>query len=264
MTPLAKRIISQQKLLPAARRPPFKNSDGFLSRLNDFHCFETTEIEPLRADLLNQLARMRQQNNHHEIQKLIFLPAPRTWLEREAFGFRFGYLLDEWEDQTGFDLYGAVDTGASMIGKIHKSDPFGIIPANEQSLRDFDPETGASYTAGHCGDVVSQIILINSPHIIGRRQRMPNWSLERKLTSKMGRGKFPLHAWTEIKLEVGKPIEIDDGEPHEAHLTGKRALHFCRAHVRIKQGRLEYVKSHWRGDPAIGIKQSRYKMAAAI
>jgi hypothetical protein len=96
--------------------------------------------------------------------------------------------------------------------------------------------------------------LINSPKVIGRRQFMPHKVLVKNFTG----GSFPLHAWTEIRLEVSKPPEIDDGGPHEARLTGRRALHFCRAHLRIRYGQLEYVSPHWRGDPSVGIKQSRY------
>lgn len=90
---------------------------------------------------------------------------------------------------------------------------------------------------------------------------MPHRGLERALIANQKLvGKFPLHAWTEIKLHVTPPKEAE-GE-HEAHLTGERALHFCRAHLRIRLGRLEVVKAHWRGNPAIGIKQSRYTVTA--
>jgi hypothetical protein len=98
------------------------------------------------------------------------------------------------------------------------------------------------------------LVMINSPRVIGRRQHPPHKVLQKGFAG----GHFPLHAWTEIKLEVTKPTLIDDGEPHQARLTGLRALHFCRAHVRIKNGKLEYVTAHWRGDASIGIKRSRY------
>ena len=147
--------------------------------------------------------------------------------------------------------------------------PLGIIPMagsgpaivatknqiqTEKILRDFGlPPMGALMAYAELA-----MILINSPHIIGRRQHMPHAGLERQLTRGLAGGKFPLHAWTEIKLQVAKPVEIDDGEPHEAHLTGRRALHFVRKHIRIRLGQLEYVSAHWRGDPSIGIKRSRY------
>jgi hypothetical protein len=71
-------------------------------------------------------------------------------------------------------------------------------------------------------------------------------------------GRFPLRAWTEIKLEVTPPKY--DGTEHEAMLTGGKALHFCRAHLRIRLGRVELVSAHWRGDPSLGLKRTRYSL----
>ncbi|GLK86659.1 hypothetical protein GCM10017653_47290 [Ancylobacter defluvii] len=103
------------------------------------------------------------------------------------------------------------------------------------------------------------LAFINTPRIIGRRQHMPHRSLERKLVAQRAVvGKFPLHAWTEIKLHVTPPEDLSDELSHEAHLTGERALHFCRAHLRIRLGKLEVVRGHWRGDAALGIRRSRY------
>lgn len=257
MTPLARQILDRQTL-PLKRRPRFFDEGKILPILSGFHTFDTTEIEPLRFEVSNQIARMRKATNHPEIERLVFLPAPRTWLEKFIFGKRYAYALVEWNDERGFDLFLAYSHYTRKLGSVLKSDPFGILPAYELTAADFDPESGNNYLASHLADAIGQLVLINSPHIIGRHQHMPSWSLERKLSARMVGGKFPLQAWTEIKLNVAKPVEIDDGEVHEAHLTGKRALHFCRAHVRIKNGRLEYVRSHWRGDPSIGIKQSRY------
>lgn len=106
--------------------------------------------------------------------------------------------------------------------------------------------------------IYAALAVINSPRIIGRLQHMPNRGLERRLTRSLGAGKFPLHAWTEITLHVTPPKDMMDDPSIEAHYTGQRALHFCRAHLRVRLGRLEIVRSHWRGDPALGIKQSRY------
>jgi hypothetical protein len=53
-----------------------------------------------------------------------------------------------------------------------------------------------------------------------------------------------------------------DGTVHEAHYTGEKCLHFCRSHLRVRNGRLEQVKAHWRGNPSLGIKQTRYKLVA--
>jgi hypothetical protein len=107
--------------------------------------------------------------------------------------------------------------------------------------------------------MAAALALINTPRIIGRRQHMPHQGMQRKIAAgKKMVGKFPLKAWTEIKLEVMPPV-IDGGQ-HEARLTGGKALHFCRAHLRIRMGHLERVSAHWRGDPSLGIKQTRYSV----
>ena len=106
----------------------------------------------------------------------------------------------------------------------------------------------------------AQLALINSPRFIGRRQHMPHEKIEReKLKTMKLIGKFPLRAWTEILLTVAPPT-IGGSEIHEAHLTGEKCLHFCRTHLRLRHGQLEYVEGHWRGNPALGMKRSRYRL----
>jgi len=106
----------------------------------------------------------------------------------------------------------------------------------------------------------AMLALINSPRFIGRRQHMPHERIEREKLKTMNLvGKFPLHAWTEILLTVAPPT-IGGSEVHEAHLTGEKCLHFCRTHLRVRYGQLEYVEGHWRGNPALGMKRSRYRL----
>jgi hypothetical protein len=110
-----------------------------------------------------------------------------------------------------------------------------------------------------CRRTMAAVALINTPRVIGRQQHMPHAGLQRALARSKGMvGKFPLRAWTEIKLEVRPPVHAEGF--HEARLSGTRALHFCRAHLRVRRGQIEYVTHHWRGDASIGIKRSRYAM----
>jgi len=217
---------------------------------------------------------MQRTNFERAFDTFGFLPAPNTWLEwkvpeapskRNRRAVLLKQAPEPMEDRAGvmreavgvslFEHQAAIGIGF-LIPKT------GDFCLEEEAMRNWlkvgrDPLQAASALMGITQTV---LVLINSPRIIGRRQYMPNVGLERELTRGFGRGKFPLHAWTEIKLEVAKPPEIDDGEPHEAHLTGRRALHFCRKHIRIRNGQLEYVSAHWRGDPALGIKRARYSV----
>jgi hypothetical protein len=103
---------------------------------------------------------------------------------------------------------------------------------------------------------------INTPRIIDRHQHMPHQRAERELLKGICvPAKFPLRAWTDIILKVGVPPDDKSASgDHEAHLTGEKCLHYCRSHLRVRFGYLEYVQGHWRGNPALGIKHSRYRM----
>lgn len=249
MTPLAASIVKQKILSPKARE---KNYEAVLPLMEDFHCFEITEIGPVIEDLTSKFMTdvPISEAMPSGLRETIFLPAPRTWIEWKEDGHRSAtYLVDKgngWADC--FCFY-------------HNTFVYKTRFDLEARRRWRDFSDGTSELENETWPAIP-LILINTPKIIGRRQHMPNRGLERRLTQGLKGGKFPLHAWTEITLNISKPMEIDDGEPHEAHLTGRRALHFCRKHIRIRNGKLEYVSAHWRGDPSIGIKQSRYRMVA--
>jgi hypothetical protein len=149
---------------------------------------------------------------------------------------------------------------------------FSCSPCGKYELKTLargeEPEGGIPPDwAQDTADIVSLVpvllAIINSPRIIGRHIHSPHKGLVRELRRAGGLGIGPLHDWHEIKLEVTKPRDIYDGEPHEDVITGRRALHFCRKHIRIcHSGVLTYVREHWRGDPAIGIRQGRYHVTA--
>ncbi len=236
MTPLA-HAIAKQMTLPLRKRKPVylldKEADASPATIvTDIHCFECSAIVDLACDLSDS-GKLRDL-----IEDTFFLPAPKTWIEFRWGDTRHGWLLSE----------GKSDPMCRII--LERPDKFAVREWDLTGHEDGDQDMR--------GMVLAMLAMINTPKIVGRQQFMPHRGLERALTRQMGVGRFPLHAWTELKLSVSKPIEIDDGEPHEAHLTGRRALHFCRAHLRIRLGQLEFVTSHWRGDPALGIKQTRY------
>jgi hypothetical protein len=268
VTPLAYKL-AKQLVLPVKRREPFwaANFPNLRRALTDIHCFEVSAAIPMIEELASSTSSMSEDQCDAFFGRMCFLPAPKTWLEwrHPGVGQRIALLLterkDDWADvEIFFD--GSEIRTAGYAGKISLNDSTWSCPGVDVATpKEWEILPGKAIN-GFLAAAHYILVLINTPRIIGRRQHMPHRGIERDLTAKMGRGKFPLHAWTEIELKIAKPTEIDDGEPHEAHLTGRRALHFCRAHLRIRLGRLEYVTSHWRGDPALGIKQSRYKLAS--
>lgn len=282
MTPLAKYLAKQLTLKPSKQEECWRlNADRLRSELHDIHCFEVTKVLPMLAELSEMMkARFGDpqlirrlidvpKGASEMIGALAFLPAPKTWIEylNPAIG-RIGFLLKEDPSSKAASVDAFLEDCAFNLGVISTVSDDYMVSEHPYPAR-IHHDSGR-VTEGRKETIKDALIasthmflmIINSPRIIGRRQVMPSAALERRLTSAFGSGSFPLRAWTDIELKVTKPIEIDDGEPHEAHLTGKRALHFCRKHIRCRNGRLEYVSAHWRGDPAIGIKQSRYKVVA--
>lgn len=271
MTPLAHRIV-KELTLPIKDRT-FNDRCGLVKRMDDIHCFDVTEVIDFARSIAYDIHRTGLD------ERSTFLPAPKTWIEyREIvpepsdFGgtWRLGWLIEECLAKNKISLRLAC---VVPDGRCHSSDrafEFELNPiiakkderdrrlAILNDIEDLDRIYQPDWRL-----VQAVLAIINTPRIIGRRQHMPHRGLERQLLAKKALvGKFPLHAWTEILLKVAPPDD-KTGEPSkEAHLTGERALHFCRAHLRIQNGKLVYVSAHWRGNGALGIKRSRYKLAA--
>lgn len=271
MTPVAHKFAKQLTLPVKKRDEHWRDHIGDLKRLlEDIHCFECSAAIPAVMELRLALGDIPDRSDDY-IGTLSFLPAPRTWIEwKLEGGDRVALHLSDDHPHDREKWIGAIlifEDGISPLGLISRTSGDINFPGGHFAVPTWLKEgaqrsgiPGAEVALYFLAAAQLLLVLINTPRIIGRKQHMPHRGLEKELTKAMGRGKFPLHAWTEILLDVTKPTEIDDGEPHEAHLTGRRALHFCRAHLRIRLGKLEYVTSHWRGDPALGIKQSRYTL----
>lgn len=276
MTPLA-HAITREHLLAASKRN-IRDQCGLLDRMDDIHCFEVSEIagvaEDLHARLVDDialgndgLATIDEEPRFADMATATsFLPAPKTWIEwRHPGGFRRGFLLaEEGEWARLYQADGDKSGIASLAGTVRiglgagSGDPGALEVPNAMGREDVVDWSKKAIRLNVF------LALINTPRIIGRRQHMPHRSLERALLAKhKAVGSFPLHAWTEIKLEVGRPPTIAGDESIEAHLTGQKALHFCRAHLRVRNGHVEIVRSHWRGNPALGTMQSRYSVTPA-
>jgi len=265
MSPLAQMIVNQDLALGVGQKvstPELQTSDC--------HCFETSEVMDLIGDLVGNY-NWRGRDDPH-----IFLPSPYTWIENKTKNGRNGALLYR-------NPYGPVPLKGGM-GKMPDPIVARLFAFNAddtavlfcQNIMFIGMSDTGAFTVGQHGEhdgtrfddmelrvrgrlLAATLAVINTPRIIGRRQHMPHAGLQKRIAAaKRMVGRFPLRSWTEIKLEVTAPSI--DGTEHEARLSGGKALHFCRAHLRIRLGKLERVSAHWRGDPSLGIKRSRYVM----
>lgn len=211
--------------------------------------------------------------------RFIFMPAVKTWIEWEDDNGKMGLFFD------GHD--GSVGLGFGFWGHMrHGTDP-EVIPCTIDTPNysmNFEPEKTADRMMENAGgnphyekrikeafgsmtlpqrmkiqgtmDVLKPLVwavlaLINSPKLI--RERAVDQSKLNKRRTALGR--YTFHPHHEVRLNVDKHII--------ATVTGtgdgaSRALHFVRAHLRFRLGQYELVRPHWRGDPALGIRDTHY------
>lgn len=277
MTPLAQSLARQLVKPIAQRAGPWRTEQGsklLSAALDDTHFFEVSAVKPL-VDVIDAsiLKDGDFGRSRSAMEDYLFLPAPNTWIEWNTADGRIALHLSAVGDHAQVrafwprGLFFAGDTGVRAIasdGCRHQQ----FIPAEWRSQ--LIPTPWIELVGGNIEMLAEAMLfwsdayryIINSPKIIGRKQHMPHSGLQKALI-KAGSpvGRYPLHAWSEILLEARPTFVDDSGKEHEARLTGRKCLHFCRAHVRIKCGKMEIVNSHWRGDPALGIKRTRYKVA---
>lgn len=264
MTPLAHRIV-RELARPANQRSTEHDRACLLGKMDDVHCFELSAVVQAASAIAGSFRKALSSGAH-----FAFLPAPKTWIEWKIYGpgmpgGRIGLLLERLGDVSAkVSLAGGQDIGwvSAFWGALPLRDGLteGLKPLPDPAVQ-LEGMDGPTWATEGPPFFYACLALINTPRIIGRTTHMPHAGLQRELARANGmNGKFPLHAWTEIKLEVRPPQQQEGSQ--EIRLSGAKALHFCRAHLRVRLGKLELVSAHWRGDASLGIKRSRYRLVS--
>lgn len=296
MTPLARALAEA-----AVSNPKWWRESGNEKLLapfpNDVKCFEVSQVSELAHELADQAYA-----RGNVVEALAFLPAPVTWIERrytreDGKSALQAYLLVERGDKTasavntiGVEINGRTVFLPVPLGDLRLldlSDPDGLaidsaiisqnidpvshgkkLVSSLYRLRDVpgfrpderDDDSALETLQEHSWWLYSALSLINSPRIVGRSEHKVSSGLNKFLARKSG-APFQLLPWHEIFLDITPPpeAEMESG----TRLTGPRALHFCRQHIRIKRGRLEMVRAHYRGSAEVGIAQTQYRVGAA-
>ena len=271
MTPLA------QLLVRAALKSDASDAVAVSSALLSARCFEVTQV----GELIDDLVCSKFDPAAERVTS--FLPAPVTWIERKYVWGRVGALLHspkllpdpkitsllaELDDLDGIAVRQVWHDQAS--GEIGQLPAIGVLfcddgniatplEAKQDGESEEESQERQEESAVYARGALAALAVINSPRVIGRREHEPHAGLQRELGRQYNSvGKYPMERWTEIRLEVRTPAaDSADHKPNEV-ITGRRALHFCRAHLRMRLGRVELVSSHWRGDPSIGIRRGRW------
>lgn len=261
MTPLAHRIANEMTL-PVKKRT-FVDEAGLLGRFDDIHCFEVSAVTDLAFDLAREFAAGND-SGLAVFGGLAFLPAPRTWIECDTGVGRLGMHLSDRGDGWGIVRVAVQEPGE------WRSAELGEIPLDE------NPDLGVAMKIvdGWTGKQADRIVwhlyaflsMINSPRRIGQRVHMPHAGLQRALArAHRGVGKYPLNAWTEITHKVAPPVDASNEAEWRDYLSNRMPLHFVRAHKRRipdRFGSWVLIPAHWRGDAALGIKLTRYRLVA--
>ena len=245
---------------------------------HDVRFFDITEVLDLTRDLGRQA-----QEKATLAESLAFLPSPATWIEyKPPGGYYNGFLLVERADKKMASIVEMAGTQAR--------DRFGFLThlkADIPLLENADPDAWAiestimfqsaleagwekrvpvkdldQYMLGTQEQaywLYAILSVINSPKIVARTEHKPQPGLERQLQRQADR-RFSLMPWHVIKLDVTEPNSEADVGTVTGRMTGPRALHFCRSFLRIRLGKLERVRAHYRGDAAAGIARASYKV----
>lgn len=262
MTPIAHRIIKDSLRPKGTRKYSGKGPERLGLFDKDLHFFECSAVRQEAYSLGRDLAMRRPSG----AEQLAFLPSKRTWIEAitgEHEGRR-AYLLDTIDATSATMRF----VYTSPDDSLHYSDTLLNLPlfggpelpnnyGNYDILTTLKDPTDSQVFFQTAWTIYAYLAMINTPRIFSREEHTPHRGLERQLKAASNSRAFELQNWTEIKLSV-LPPKAHESDPEESLLTGKRAQHFVRSHLRIRLGKLELVSPHWRGDPALGIVQSRY------
>ena len=267
MTPLAQFLVRQAlKTVPHGELSEIMAGE---QGLLNCRCFEVSQV----GDLIDDL--MISDRFDPTTEKITsFLPAPVTWIERKFDWGRQGCLLHSVNQVPGisqlFKDVGGVE-GIAMTqwflqdGEVSSWPPLGLIfcddgpivvPVTKDSFWKNADDEEVSEHSKFCRSTLAALAIINTPRVIGRHEHPPHAGLQRDINRLTGTASKPgMSGWTEIRLHVTPPTETGE---HTAPLTGQRARHYCRSFLRIRLGKLELVRPHWRGNADMGIRWGRY------
>lgn len=251
MTPLAQAFARDMLETPAKRKWQGEAADFIREIFLSAHFFEVTGILDVADELIVATGGAA-----FALEARAFLPARVTWLEAVNSRGRWAAVLVQGPDDNRAHTFTIIEpphcVAVAEIG-------LRVLPRNDAGAIVADFTAGIDQAAG--AFVLQQyglLNLINRPGSLHMRDRPAHKGLVRDLTRRGMVGRFPLHGFTEITLNVAPGGNMR--EPKQVGTSADRCLHFVRAHLRHLGDSTTVIPWHWRGDPALGIKNSRYNV----
>jgi hypothetical protein len=185
------------------------------------------------------------------------IPAPSTWLEFDHEALWIRDLIggsDRNKSAHMAELLAYADGKFLNVGALALQRGRAIImpkgPDGKTILEKDNPITRALFCT------LSALAVINSP----AAERTPgpvHRGLDRDIRRAFQRPASSEIAHTQVTIRFGTLAGA--GDARDSH---PKAYHFCRAHARLKNGKVEQVRAHWRGDPAFGYRLPSYSVKA--
>jgi hypothetical protein len=252
MTPLAREYLEVGERL--------QTNKWFYNTLSKARCYDFTALRELIKETMDALGdkqnRLSMQMEHGG---LLLIPDKIVWLEvnKREDGSRLpgrsGILLQQLiKDGKEAILCFALKSNGDQLARSCLSlfdTSFMVGPLDPNDIDCFDQRI----IAGVGLQAAASLIILNAPYGIDKTEYAPHKGFARKLRKQ---GLLAPKPYTIISLSKSAP----------AHLTGAgtghhKAFHFVRSHLRhYNNGLTSKVKAHWRGDPALGILKTDYKV----
>lgn len=254
MTPLARKIIETP--------PDVQSIEGLGLRaglIAGAHGFEISDILQAATDLAHR------EYGDARIGEAIRLPAKRVWMEArypDHSNGGFGVLLegsgDSYRRGRAFVAWDFPTDGVLAASPLCTFDWNRLLWGGEAAdalLAIKGDVSGRLLASDAMLDVIGALAIMNEPRLHERREK--RFFVRRSVAAEVG--KHPLRSWHEIVLHVDREVAQVGGEA--GSLTGRKALHFVRGHLRmLPSGRLTWIKPHMRGDAALGETHASYRV----
>jgi hypothetical protein len=226
---------------------------------------EGCRVLRIHSDVL-QLVKMLMDNDEDE-RKLagaapyIFFPSNNTWIEwqdeRGHLGFYFYGPGNSVTDGQGFlTIQDYKEERPAMTLPMRYGVPQYMLEANPAPSTDLQTRIAFGQTTAMVKPLIfAMLAMINSPKVV----RATEIDVSRINKKRQALGRYCFHPHHEVRLDIDKRVV----KTVTGHGDGaSKALHFVRAHLRFipTMGQYVLVQPHWRGDPALGIRDTHYRV----
>lgn len=251
MTPMS------QKLARGLMSRKIVSSSGEATRLiwmlvSQATCFEITEVMPLVDEFVSKHVPQ------HIDQRLMFWPAPICWFEwRERDGSREAIVVEslgagrDGEARVNWAKWEDVPQDGAPGPRFHLGKTYDFKPG--ELLASVVTIAGTRSIHGSSALTAAILTVVNQPSGLERTTERPHAGLSRDLRRKGLLGDEELKPWHRLRICQSKERTENAAVSRPGH---RKCYHFVRAHFRQANG--QFVRPHWRGDPALGIGRKSY------